>query len=114
MVVIAVECIIISLVLEMLFAIILGVKDRSDYTNILIVNLLTNPVVLIISTIIGIKYGSSYHLVSLVIISQSSVILEGIVYYKFLKYKKLHPFFLSFLLNFISYSIIELINLWRF
>lgn len=103
-------CLIITLVLETLAAFILRVKDKKDYLNIVLVNFLTNPLLVSITIAVQIFYRK-YYFTILVILEIIAVLVEGFIYKKYLKFKVLNPFFLSLVLNCSSYFIGQFINL---
>lgn len=104
-------CLGLTIVVEVLFAFILKVRDKKDFVNIILANIITNPIVVIIPIYINFKFGSTYYYISLIILEIMAVIVEGILYKKFLNYKRINPFVLSIILNILSYVSGEI--LWR-
>ena len=84
---------------------------KKDFLNVALVNIMTNPLVVIISIYIGLKCGIFYRNIFLVVLEILVVITEGYVYSKYLDYKKINPYLLSLLLNLLSYFIGEIY--WR-
>ena len=105
------RCLILTIIIELIIGIILGVRDKKDLLNILLVNVITNPIVVSIPILIYLYYGYKYEIISLYVLEILTVIVEGFIYSKTLKYKKINPFLLSLLLNLSSYLIGELINM---
>ncbi len=98
-----------TLVIELLFAIILRYKGK-DLINVILVNILTNP--LLNSSIVAINYyyGLKARNISLYIFEILVVIVEGFIYHKTLQNRKINGFLLSIILNIASYVIGQLIN----
>ena len=108
---IMVQCLFLTIIIEVLFAILFKVRNKKDLINIMLVNIITNPIVVITSIYLNLKYGLLYHDISIIILEISTVLFEGYCYKKALNYKKINPFLLSLILNFLSYFIGKLI--WR-
>ena len=103
-------CLSITIVIEIIFALILKVKTKKDILNILLVNIITNPLVVSIPVLINISYGVLERQICLLTLEIFTVLFEGFIYYKYLSYKKINPFILSLILNLLSYLIGEVIN----
>ncbi len=101
-----------TLVLELLMSFILKVKDKYDYLNIILVNILTNPILVSLSLYINIHYGLSAKKILIIPMEIIVVLIEGLIYKKYLKYKRINPFIFSFILNLASYIIGAIINLY--
>ena len=98
-----IERLLITIVTELIFSFIFRVKNLKDYLNILLVNMLTNPIVVIISFLVNLQFGIIPRHIVLLILEILTIITEGIIYHKYLKYRKINPFLLSFILNCGSY-----------
>ncbi len=108
------KCLICTIIIEIVIALILKIKDKKDLINILLVNILTNPIVVSIPVLILFIYGKKYSYITLYILEIITVITEGFIYKKVLKYKKINPYLISLILNIGSYLIGEIINrIWR-
>lgn len=103
-------CLIITIIVELLIAVILKVRNKKDLLNIILVNCMTNPIVVSFPMCFYIIYGINERKISLVILEILTVIFEGLVYKKYLNFKKFNPFILSFILNISSYVGGEFIN----
>ncbi len=99
-----------TLIIEIVFSLILGVRNRKDIVNIALVNIMTNPIVVSVSFVTGFVYGSDARLIALVILEIFALVSEGFVYIRTLRYGKINPFLLSLLLNGASYGIGLIIN----
>ena len=105
-----VRCLLLTIVIEIIVSIIVGVRDKKDFINILLVNVLTNPLVVSLPIFLMIRYGSRIRYISIGILELLAVLIEGFIYNKVLKYKKINPYVLSLILNLSSYLIGEVIN----
>lgn len=103
-------CLIITIVLEVSISFILGVRDKKDILNILLVNLLTNPLVTSIPILVLVTIGWKERIIMLIILELLTLFIEGFIYYKTLIFKKINPYLLSLILNGSSYIIGEIIN----
>ena len=107
---IMVRCLLLTIIIELILALILGVRDKKDIVNVILVNVITNPIVVLIPIIIYIKFGGLFSRISLLILEVLTVVVEGLIYKKVLKYKKINWFLLSLILNVASFLIGEVIN----
>ena len=107
---IMIRCLFLTIVIELTMAILLKVKDKKDLINIVLVNVITNPIVVTIPVYFNLKYGVLERNIVLYLLEILTVITEGAIYKKVLNYKKINPFILSLILNFSSYAIGEIIN----
>jgi len=105
-----IKCLTCTIVIELCIALILKVKDKKDLLNIVLVNMLTNPLVVSIPVLILVKYGYTYSVISLIILEILTVLVEGFIYFKVLLYKKINPYVLSLILNIASFLIGVVIN----
>ena len=111
---IMIKCLLYTIIIELIIAFVLQVKDKKDIKTIVLVNILTNPtnpIVVLVPTLVYIKYGYIYRNIVLYLLEIITVLTEGLIYYKLFKYKKLNPFIFSLLLNLSSYLIGEIINM---
>lgn len=108
--IIMVKCLICTIIIEYLVSIILKIKDKKDLLNIVLVNIMTNPLVTSIPVYFNIKYGLIQRHIVLIILEIFTIISEGFVYKKYLNYKKINPYILSIILNASSYLLGEVIN----
>lgn len=107
---IMIRCLVLTIIIELVLALILGVRDKKDIINVILVNIITNPIVVLVPILIYLKFGNYYSKLTLFILEILTVIVEGLIYKKVLKYKKINWFLLSLLLNISSFLIGELIN----
>lgn len=98
-----------TIVIEVGLAIILKYRKK-DILNILLVNILTNPLLNSIVIAINYFYGLKARNISLYILEILVVIIEGFIYQKYLERKKINGYILSLVLNIASCGLGMLIN----
>lgn len=97
-----------TIIIETTLGYIFKIRKKKDLINIVLVNIITNPLVVSIGFVINIKYGLNYRRIFMIFIEIVVVILEGFIYKKCMMNK---PYKLSFLLNLGSYLIGKIIYL---
>ena len=102
-------CLIVTLLVEIIFSLILGLRKK-DLLNVLLVNLLTNPLMNCIHPLVLFEYGKTAQLISFIILEIVVILAEGFIYKKYLNYNKINSYLLSLILNFASCGIGLLIN----
>lgn len=108
--IILINCLFFTILIELTISLILRIKDKKDILNIILVNIATNPIVVLIPYIFGLLYNLRIRHIVLYILEIITVIFEGYIYKKYLNYKKINPYVLSFILNLSSYLIGDVIN----
>lgn len=103
------RCLILTVLIETLIAFILGYRKK-DLINVILVNVMTNPIVVMIPVYFNVKYGIVERNIALGILEIVTLFVEGFIYYKFLERRKINPFLLSLILNFSSYIAGVIIN----
>lgn len=99
---------IMTLLLELLFCLAAGVRGKKDLLLVCLVNVLTNPFV-VLTNYITLYYTRWNHVLVVGVLEIGAVIVEGICYYMYGK-KIRHPFYLSLCANIFSYGTGLLIN----
>lgn len=107
---IMIRCLLLTIIIELIIALILQVREKRDIINVILVNIITNPIVVIIPVILYLKYGYTVEKISLYVLEVLTVLVEGLIYKKVLNYKKINWFLLSLILNGSSFIIGEIIN----
>ena len=102
-------CLVMTIVIECGIAIILGYRKK-DLLNVLLVNLLTNPVVSTLPVYFNYYHGLRARNICLYILEVLVLIIEGFIYVKVLKRRKINGFLLSLILNASSYFLGLLLN----
>ncbi len=103
-------CLMLTIISELLVAILIKIKDKKDFLNIMLANCMTNPIVVSFPIYFYVRFGVIERNTCLIILEILTVIIEGIVYKKYLKFDKINPFTLSLILNFSSYVIGEMVD----
>lgn len=99
---------ILTLIFELLFAIIVGIKNKKDLILICLVNILTNPFVVLTYCIF--LYFTNVNLILVTcLLELLAIAVEGIIY-KFYGTKIKHPILFSILANVFSYVLGMIIN----
>lgn len=102
-------CLISTIVIELIMSLLLGIRNKKDILNVILVNIMTNP--LVVSILMYITYNRLFNTTISIIILEILVILtEGFVYKKVLTFDKINPYVLSLILNISSYFIGGLLN----
>ena len=96
-------CLISTIIVELLISLLLGIRNKRDILNIVLANCLTNPLVVSITNIVNVYIGYNESYIVLYILELLVVIVEGLLYKKYLIYKKINPFIISLILNLCSY-----------
>lgn len=99
-----------TIIIEIIVAFLLRVKGNKNFINIVLVNAITNPLVVVIPYVISLYLGKYYRYIFLFIFEVLTVITEGYIYKKVLKYRIINPYKLSLILNFSSYFIGCILN----
>ena len=102
-------CLVMTIVIECGIAFILGYRKK-DLLNVLLVNILTNPIVSTLPVYFNYYHGLRARNTCLYILEGLVLIVEGFIYVKVLKRRKINGFILSFILNLSSYLIGLLIS----
>lgn len=102
-------CLSSTIVIELIMSLLLGIRNKKDILNVILVNIMTNP--LVVSILMYITYNRLFNTTISIIILEILVILtEGFTYKKILTFDKINPYVLSLILNISSYFIGELLN----
>ena len=103
------QCLLITIIAECTLASIFKFKLKDSFV-ILLVNVLTNPLLVSITFSVGIFFGNTYLGVTTFILELLVLVIEGFIYKKVLINKKINPYLLSLILNLTSYLTGGLIN----
>lgn len=102
-------CLSSTIVIELIMSLLLGIRNKKDILNVILVNIMTNP--LVVSMLMYITYNRLFNTTISIIILEILVILtEGFTYKKVLTFDKINPYVLSLILNISSYFIGGLLN----
>lgn len=102
-------CLSSTIVIELIMSLLLGIRNKKDILNVILVNIMTNP--LVVSILMYITYNRLFNTTISIIILEILVILtEGFTYKKVLTFDKINPYVLSLILNISSYFIGRVLN----
>ena len=102
-------CLSSTIVIELIMSLLLGIRNKKDILNVILVNIMTNP--LIVSILMYITYNRLFNTtISIIILEILVVLTEGFAYKKVLTFDKINPYVLSLILNIASYFIGKLLN----
>ncbi len=102
-------CLSLTIIVEVIVGLICGIRDKKDIINVLLVNVLTNPLVVSIPVLVLIRYGVKNYYIVFYLLEVLTVFVEGFIYLKVLKYRKINSFILSLLLNLSSFLLGKII-----
>ncbi len=97
-------CLLLTILIEGLAALALGVRSRQGLAVVTLANIVTNPLLVCSVYITGYFCGNSVRMPLEYALEIAAVITEGIIYLKIPVHKKLNPFLLSLILNAVSYA----------
>ena len=100
-----------TLVIEVVMGLLMGVRKFKNILNIILANLITNPLLVSVTYYVGIMYSDITNYITLGVLEVLAVITEGLLYKKYLKYDKIKPLALSLILNITSFAIVSIVNL---
>lgn len=104
-----IKSLVISLILtisiELLISLLIGIRKRNDIISIIVVNILTNPIVVFIANILNNLRISLLYWGIIIILELIVVFVEGKVFKKILNFKKISGYKLSLINNIISFII---------
>ena len=105
-----IRSLVLTIIIEVVVGIIIGIKNKKDILNIVLVNMITNPIVNIVPIMLNIYVSLKARNISIYILEVVILFTEGLIYKKVLSYKKLNYFLISFILNLSSYGIGLILN----
>ena len=97
-------CLSLTLVFELLAAFGAGIRKGKDFVNVILVNVMTNPIVATVPLWVNLRFGITPRHIVLAFLEVFALFSEAFVYAKVLDYKRMHPLLLSLLLNLCSYG----------
>lgn len=105
-----IKCLLLTIIIELSIALLLKVRDKKDILNIILVNIITNPVVVMSQILLYLYFGYKIEVIGVIILEILVVPIEGLIYKKVLNYKSINPILLSLILNASSLIIGLIIN----
>ena len=105
-----IRSLILTVIIEFIVALIIGIRKKKDLANVILVNIITNPFVTIIPLTLNIYVSLNARHISLFILEILVLFTEAIIYKFVLSYKKLNWLLVSLILNLSSFGIGEIVN----
>ncbi len=103
---------VLTIVIEVILALIIGVRGNKNIINVIWINCLTNPIVVGTTNLVYLISNSLLmRNIVLILLEILVVLVEGILFRKFLEEVKIKPLILSLYLNGLSFGIGLIINL---
>lgn len=99
-----------TIVIELTLSLIMGIRDKGDIKVVILVNICTNPIVVYIANCLMLFTNNFIYNIGVAILEILAIIVEFILYKKYLKFDKISPFAISFFNNVMSFSIGLIIN----
>ena len=93
--IIMIRCLFITVLIESF----IGLWNKKDFINIILVNCITNPIVVTVPLFFNVEYGIVERRISLYILEMITLFVEGYIYKKTLKFKEVNPFIISITTN---------------
>lgn len=101
----ALVCLVLTVLIEAAFAFLAGVRSKYGQLVVLLTNIITNPLLNSILTVISFYLSPSYYYIFLIILEIIVVLTEGWIYKRKELLTKWNPFIFSLFLNACSYFI---------
>jgi hypothetical protein len=108
---ILIKSLLITEFLEILIAVILGIRNKEDILNIFLVNVITNPPLVSIMIYLNLRFFYNDNTIYLILLEVIAFIIEGTIYIKVLRNKRINGFILSLILNCASFILGNLIDI---
>lgn len=103
-------CLSLTVIFELLAAFVLGVRKGRDFINVILVNVMTNPIVATVPLWVNLRFGPEQRHIVLACLEAFALLSEAFVYSKVLDFRKIRPLLFSLLLNLCSYTAGELLG----
>lgn len=94
-----------TLIIELIVSIAIGIRKKNDIITIIAVNTLTNPIAVFIATSVEMLGNTILYWITVAIIEIIVFLVEGVILKKFLIYNKISGFKISLINNLSSYLI---------
>ena len=99
-----------TILLETGAAFVIGIREWKDLLIVSLAQVVTNPLLVLISLAANLMFGLRGRTVSLLLLEPCAVAAEWLLYRRSLRYSRIRPFLLSLLLNGISFAAGEILN----
>lgn len=92
-----------TLIIELITSLVLGIRNKEDIQVVIWANVLTNPIVVYLANCIKLLNNAPAYNVLVIIMEILVVVVEAIIYKKFLNYKGKSPLLISSINNIVSF-----------
>ena len=99
-----------TIIIELTVSFIIGIRNKDDIKVVILVNICTNPIVVYIANCLMLFTNDFIYNIGVAILEMLVVMVEFVLYKKYLKFDKVSPFAISLINNVISFSIGVVIN----
>lgn len=99
-----------TIIIELTVSFIIGIRNKDDMKVVILVNICTNPIVVYIANCLMLFTNDFIYNSGVAILEILVVMVEFVLYKKYLKFDKVSPFAISLINNVISFSIGVIIN----
>ncbi len=99
-----------TIIIELTVSFIIGIRNKDDIKVVILVNICTNPIVVYIANCLMLFTNDFIYNIGVAILEMLVVMVEFVLYKKYLKFDKVSPFAISLINNVISFSIGVIIN----
>lgn len=99
-----------TIIIELIVSFIIGIRNKEDIKVVIWANIFTNPVVVYLANCIKLLNNNLIYNIVVIIMEITVVIVEFIIYKKYLKFKEKSPLFISSINNIISFLLGIIIN----
>lgn len=94
---------ILTLIIEIITSFLLGIRDKDDIIVIICANICTNPVVVYISNCVILLKDDTLYLFTVAILELLALLIEFIIFKKYLNFNKHSPLIISLINNSTSF-----------
>ena len=96
---------ILTLIIELTVSILLGIRKKYDIKVIICANICTNPVVAYVANCILLLNNQMIYIIAVAVLEMMAVIIEFLIYRKYLKFNEKSPLVISVINNIVSFSL---------
>ncbi|MBR3614470.1 MAG: hypothetical protein IKL55_04765 [Clostridia bacterium] len=105
-----IRSLILTIIIEVPIAIILKIRDKEDIKIIFFANVLTNPIVVFSANLILLLNNNFIYYLAVIILEIMAIVVECVLYKKYLVFKEKSPLFITCISNIISFLLGVVIN----
>jgi len=96
---------ILTLIIEVTVSILLGIRKKYDIKVIICANICTNLVVAYVANCILLLNNQMIYIIAVAVLEMIAVIIEFLIYRKYLKFNEKSPLVISVINNIVSFSL---------